>query len=106
MTGLLTGYALLLRMPRKTPLLIVVFAALLLVEPLIHSHPLWENSDARTAAANSTCAVCASTTAQLPTTAPHVVAPQTVVGTLAAAPIAAVVAVVPLTRSSRAPPAA
>jgi len=91
---------------RRLPLLIVAVALLLAAEPFVHSHPLWENSDARTAASNAACAVCAAGTTQLPTIAPAVVAPVVVVSVVAAQPVSQQSAAVALPLASRAPPAA
>ena len=102
----LTGYALALKMLRRLPLLIVAVALLLAVEPVVHSHPLWENSDARTLASNNACAVCAAGTTQLPTVAPAIVAPVVVVTVIALQPVSRQSASVTLPRASRAPPAA
>ena len=102
----LTGYALALKMLRRLPLLIVAVALLLAVEPVVHSHPLWENSDARTAASNGACAVCAAGTTQLPTVAPAIVAPVVVVTVIAPQPVSRQAASVSLPLASRAPPAA
>ena len=99
-------YALALKMLRRLPLLIVAVALLITIEPLIHSHPLWENSDARSAASNSACAVCATGTTQLPAVAPAVVAPVVAVTFVAAQPVSQHSASVALPRASRAPPAA
>src|SRR6266508_4190396 len=71
-------------MLRRLPLLIVAVALLLALEPVVHSHPLWENSDARSAVGNNACAFCAAGTTQLPTTAPAIVAPVIVVSVIAA----------------------
>jgi len=91
---------------RRLPLLIVAVALLLAVEPVFHSHPLWENSDARTAAGNNACAICAAGTTQLPMVAPVIVAPVVVVTVIAAQPVSQQSASVALPLASRAPPAA
>jgi hypothetical protein len=90
---------------RRLPLLIVAVALLITIEPLVHSHPLWE-SDARAAASSAACAVCAAGTTQLPTIAPTVVAPVVVVSIVAAQPVSQQSAAVALSLPSRAPPAA
>ena len=99
-------YALALKMLRRLPVLIVAVALLLTIEPLVHSHPLWENSDARSAASSSACAVCAAGTTQLPTVAPTIVAPVVVVTVVAAQPVSQQSASIALPLASRAPPAA
>lgn len=93
-------------MLRRLPLLIVAVALLVAIEPVVHSHPLWENSDARSAASNSACAVCAAGTTQLPTSAPAIVAPAAVIVVVVAPPVVPQSAAVPLPLASRAPPAA
>jgi hypothetical protein len=94
----LTGYALLLKMLRRLPLLIVAVAFLIAIEPVVHVHPH--------TAGNSVCAVCAAGVTQLPTIAPAVVAPAVVVSVLAPQPVSLSLACVALPRASRAPPAA
>jgi hypothetical protein len=91
-------------MLRRLPLLIVTVALLIAVEPVVHSHPLWENT--RTAAGNGACAVCAAGTTQLPTVAPAIVAPVIVVTVIAPQPASRQSASVALPLASRAPPAA
>lgn len=93
-------------MLRRLPLLIVAVALLVAFEPVVHSHPLWENSDARSAPNNSACAVCAAGTTQLPTAAPAIAAPVVVVSVIAAQPVSQQSASVALPLASRAPPAA
>ncbi|HEV2720307.1 MAG TPA: hypothetical protein VG323_09850 [Thermoanaerobaculia bacterium] len=93
-------------MLRRLPLLILAVALLLAIEPVVHSHPLWENSDARTAASNGACAVCAAGVTQLPSAPPAVVAPVLVVSVIAAETASQPSASLVLPRASRAPPAA
>jgi hypothetical protein len=97
---------LLLKMLRRLPFLILAVALLLAIEPLVHSHPLWETSDARTAAGSSACAVCAAGVTQLPTVAPAVVAPAVVVALVVAPPVVLSSTSIALPLASRAPPAA
>jgi hypothetical protein len=89
--------ALALQMPRRLAFLILAVALLLAIEPVVHSHPLWENS---------ACAVCAAGVTRLPTAAPSIAAPLVVVSELAAQPASTVSASVAHTLPSRAPPAA
>lgn len=91
---------------RRLHVLVVLVAVLLAAQPLLHNHPLDAGSDAARTSAPSTCAVCATGIGRLPTTAPTLSAPLCILYTLAAAPLAAVVAIAPFTRGSRAPPAA
>jgi hypothetical protein len=99
-------YALALQMLRRLPLLIVAVALILAIEPVVHSHPLWENSDARSAANSSACAVCAAGTTQLPTVAPSIAAPVVIVTVLAVLTVSHASASMALSLASRAPPAA
>jgi len=93
-------------MLRRLPLLILGVALLLAIEPVVHSHPLWENSDARAAAGNGACAVCAAGVTQLPTAPPAVAAPVVVVSVMAAEVVSCPPASLVLPLPSRAPPAA
>ncbi len=93
-------------MLRRLTLPILAAALLLAIEPVVHSHPLWENSDARTAATNGACAVCAAGVTQLPSVPPAVVAPVVVVSVMAAEAVSPLSASLVLTLPSRAPPAA
>lgn len=99
-------YALTLQMLRRLPLLILTVALILAIEPVVHSHPLWENSDARSAATSSACAVCAAGTTQLPTVAPSIAAPIVVVTVLVVQTVWHASASIALPLASRAPPAA
>jgi hypothetical protein len=99
-------YALAPKMLRRLPLLIVAVALLVAIEPVVHSHPLWENSDARSAASSSACAVCAAGVTQLPAVAPSIAAPVVVVSVLTVQPVSQASASVVLPVASRAPPAA
>jgi hypothetical protein len=99
-------YALALPMLRRLQLLILAVALILAIEPVVHSHPLWENSDARSAATSSACAVCAAGTTQLPTVAPSIAAPIVVVTVLAVQTVWHASASIALPLPSRAPPAA
>jgi hypothetical protein len=101
----LSRYALTLRMLRRLPLLALAIAVFLAAEPLVHSHPLFENGDARSAAGNAACAVCAAGVNQLPTVAPAVSAPAFVIATLPAQLFALQAATLSLSLPSRAPPA-
>jgi len=93
-------------MLRRLPLLIVAVALLIAVEPVLHSHPLWETGDARSAVTNGACAVCAAGTTQLPTAAPAIVAPVVTVTVVAPQPVSLRSASIALPLASRAPPAA
>jgi hypothetical protein len=99
-------YALAPKMLRRLPILIVAVALFMAIEPVVHSHPLWENSDARSAVGNGACAVCAAGVTQLPTIAPAVIAPVIVVTVIPAQPVSLQSASIALSLASRAPPAA
>lgn|SRR5436309_8007492 len=98
------GVCFMRRMVRRLPLLVLLIAALLAVEPLLHHHPL--QTHATNAAAASSCAICATFTGRLPIAAPTVPAPQAIVA-LVVAPVVITIAVLTFSpRASRAPPAA
>jgi hypothetical protein len=90
-------------MLRRLPLLIFLVAALLVAEPLLHTHPLLQRAgDASTSA--TSCAVCASGVGRLPLMVPSVAAPQMVVYTLTSAAPTIVTVPVAIALASRAPP--
>jgi hypothetical protein len=80
---------------RLTLLVALAIAALVLVEPLIHSHPLLDS-----------CAICAANAGQILTDPPRIDAPAVVVGTVAAVPLAATPFAAAISLTSRAPPTA
>jgi hypothetical protein len=86
---------------RRFSMFVLLLAALIAVEPLLHQHPLEQNSIPASA-----CAVCATGVGQLPVIVPAVAAPQIVVYTLisASVPLRTINATPSL--PSRAPPAA
>ena len=85
-------------MLRRFSIPLVILAALIAAEPLLHSHPLQQNP------VPGACSVCATGVGRLPSTAPHVDAPRLIVYTLAVQVVSiAIVSVVP-TLPSRAPP--
>jgi len=88
-----------LLMLRRFSISLFIFAALIAVEPLLHNHPLQQNL------VPGACAVCATGVGRLPTVAPALAAPQTVVCTLTVPAVTIVVATVVLSLPSRAPPA-
>jgi hypothetical protein len=90
-------------MLRRWQVFIFLFAALLVAEPILHSHPLRQSIDGSTS--GSTCAICASGVGRLPIVAASVAAPQVVIYAVATAPvmIAAAAPLPPI--ASRAPPA-
>jgi len=89
-------------MVRRLPLFVLLIAAFIAAEPLLHTHPLQSDS-ANTA---SSCTICATYTGRLPIPVPTIAAPQVIVYTVAT-PIVITIAVLTFSpRASRAPPAA
>ena len=82
----------------------VLVALLLAVQPLLHNHPLDAGGDSAKTSPASSCAVCATGTARLPSTTPSVAAPLAVLYTLATPALPQVASVASFARSSRAPP--
>lgn len=80
-------------------ILVVLVAAAILFEPLIHTHPL-------TQTAPSPCAVCVSAVGRITPVSAAAVAPQTIVSTLIALVIASTIRRPSHRLASRAPPAA
>jgi hypothetical protein len=95
-------YALQPNVSRTKIVLLLVFAALFALEPVVHTHPLTFGGPA----SSSPCAACASHTARIAPPAPAVAAPQTVAYTLTVRTGEATCAAAPLSVPSRAPPAA
>lgn len=87
---------------RRLPVFVLLFAALLAAEPLLHNHPLKQTSEGSSAGA--TCAVCATGVARLPRITAAVAAPRLVVYTVVAAPETTFTVVFALPLASRAPP--
>ena len=92
------------RMTRRFSIFVLVFAALLAVEPVLHRHSL--QAMARGAAAESTCAICVAGTARLPVAVASLAAPQTIAYTMVVPRVYIVSVDAPLPLPSRAPPAA
>ena len=86
-------------MRRAVYVFVLLVAAAIAVEPLIHTHPLTQTS-------NAPCAVCVASVGSLTAFNPAPVAPSTHVTTIASLPDVAIInrAAIPL--ASRAPPAA
>ncbi|HEY6842559.1 MAG TPA: hypothetical protein VI391_00190 [Thermoanaerobaculia bacterium] len=87
-------------MVRRFSTLILIVAALTAVEPLLHHHPLQQDS------IPSACAICATGLSKLPVITPAVAAPQVVVYTLTSAAVAIPGDAAEISIPSRAPPAA
>jgi hypothetical protein len=87
------------RMLRRFSILIAILAVLIAAEPLLHHHPLQQNS------IPGACAICATGATPLPLTIAAVAAPQFFVYTLTVVAATTVTTVTPLTLASRAPPA-
>ena len=90
----------LMRLMRRTLLVFVlVMAASIALEPVIHTHPLTQN-------ALSQCAVCVNAHASVTTLTPVPISPLVMVGEVAVTPLPASPASILMTLASRAPPAA
>jgi hypothetical protein len=83
---------------RRFSIPFLFLAALITAEPLLHSHPLQQNS------IPGACAVCATGIGRLPSTAPQVGAPRLIAYTLTAQTESVAIVAVALTLPSRAPP--
>jgi hypothetical protein len=92
-----------MRLTRLTILLIL--AAFLAVEPVVHSHPLVPTSGSDLSSPN-VCAICAVGTDQVIVAAPAIVAPAIVIGQLVTTPLQPTSAEARIALASRAPPAA
>ena len=92
-------YDLTAQMLRRFSTFVLIVAALIAVEPLLHNHPLLEQTRIP-----SPCAVCVAGTAPLPQVTVAPAAPQVVVYTLAAATVTLVAEAVETAIPSRAPP--
>ena len=84
---------------RRVSTFVILIAALTVVEPLLHNHPLQQKS------IPDACAICATGVAPLPHATPSVSAPRVVVYTLTAEIVPVVIQSVEIAIPSRAPPA-
>ena len=87
------------RVRRAAFIFVVLIAATIALEPLIHTHPLSQKS-------NAPCAVCVGSVGRLTSLDPAPAAPLTFVATLPTPPAAAIIHRTALPLASRAPPAA
>ncbi len=85
-------------MLRRLSIFIVFIAALTVVEPLLHNHPLQQSS------IPDVCAICATGVAPVPSVSPAICAPQTVAYTIASIAVTIVFGIDSLSVPSRAPP--
>jgi len=85
---------------RRYSICLLLFAAVVAVEPLLHSHPLEQNS------IPGPCAVCATGVVRLPHIAAVLTAPRLIVYTLTAQATRRLVVPAASTLPSRAPPLA
>ena len=85
-------------MLRRLSIFIVFIAALTVVEPLLHNHPLQQKS------IPDACAICATGVAPVPSASPAVCAPQTIAYTIASIAVTIVARVESFSVPSRAPP--
>jgi hypothetical protein len=88
---------------RRLRVFMLVFAALLAAEPLLHNHPLGQIQDGSSSSA-ATCAICATGVGRLPIIASAVTAPRLVVYSLSVAPVSVIAVAFALPLASRAPP--
>jgi hypothetical protein len=86
-------------MLRRFSIFMIIVAALLAVEPLLHSHPLQQKT------IPGACAVCATAVGRLPHITVSPSAPQVVAYTLAALRLTIVTVNASVSLTSRAPPA-
>jgi disulfide bond formation protein DsbB len=86
-------------MKRPFVFALLLLAAILAVEPLLHEHPLQQSPDA------VVCAACAAGTGQVAVAPPAVAAPLAVTYRLVAVTVACPSFDAPLSLPSRAPPA-
>jgi len=87
------------QMLRRFSKVVFVLAVLITAEPLLHHHPLQQNT------IPGACTICATGVTPIPHIAVTVSAPQIVVYTLMVAAVTIVTTAVALTLPSRAPPA-
>ena len=99
-------YALKLNVPRIRIVLLLVFAALFALEPVLHTHPLTFADGGGLASSPAPCAACASQTVRITPPLPALAAPQTIAYTLVASVIGHIAGSAPSSTPSRAPPAA
>ena len=86
-------------MVRRFSIFVLVVAALIAAEPLLHNHPLLQQN-----AIPDACAICATGVAPLPSAMPAVCAPQVVVYTIVTVVVAAVIHGDSIALTPRAPP--
>jgi hypothetical protein len=87
-----------LLMLRRLSMFVLVVAALIAAEPLLHNHPLQQN------AIPDACAICATGVAPLPSAMPAVSAPQLVAYTIVTVAAPAVIRGASISLPPRAPP--
>ena len=78
---------------------VLVVAALIAAEPLLHNHPLQQK------AIPDACAICATGVAPLPSAMPAVAAPQLIAYTVVTVAVPAVITGASISLAPRAPPA-
>jgi len=84
---------------RRLSILVLVVAALVAAEPVLHNHPLQQTG------IPDACAICATGVAPLPSAMPALSAPQVVVYTIVTVSVPAVISADSITLAPRAPPA-
>lgn len=85
-------------MRRAAFVFVVLIAATIALEPLIHTHPLSQTS-------NAPCAVCVGFVGRLTSLEPAPAAPLTIVAAVSLLPVASIIHRTTLPLASRAPPA-
>jgi hypothetical protein len=86
-------------MVRRFSVFVLVVAALIAAEPLLHNHPLLQQN-----AIPDACVICATGVAPLPSAVPTVCAPQVVAYTIATVVVTAVIHGDSISLPPRAPP--
>jgi hypothetical protein len=89
---------------RRLSAVAFVLACFLIAEPLLHAHPLGNNSDGTRGAATRPCGICATGVNRLPTTAPTLAAPVAVLYLLSAPERCDLLAAPSVSFESRGPP--
>jgi hypothetical protein len=88
-------------------MILVLLAAVIAAEPIVHTHPLASHAGESNGTANpSVCAVCAVGAARILVVAPTIAAPTVVVMAVTSRAVATHSGETPLSLTSRAPPAA
>ena len=87
-----------LLMLRRFSFFVLIIAALTVAEPLLHNHPLQQNS------IPDACAICATGAVPVPSAPPAICAPHRIAYTIASVAVTIVTRIDALSVPSRAPP--